>query len=161
MHILFAYHIDGAPTISQHYGNGKESFSYALYRTEKELIEELNRLNPGAAKILTTAEVAAVRRSEPKQEKQTAADMFVTLLGDEWDGSQNDLRRAIEQRKVKVTRENDEFISVILPGRKRASRFYFHELAQGKERAKMREQEKAKAAARKKRQLGRDAADDL
>lgn len=160
-HILFGYHIDGAAMIGRYYGTGKESFDHACYRTEKALVEELNRRNPEAKKIMTTAAVAAERRAGSNRERQTPADIFVALLGDTWDGDEDKLRRAADEKKIKVTRQNDDYISVILPGRRRAVRLFLGELAQAKDRAKMRQLQAAKTAAKGKQQIDREAADDL
>jgi hypothetical protein len=165
LHVLFGYHTQENPPrvfLSSHYGAGKASFSYTAFITEKLINERLNRARgPTENRLVSTADVGRERRPKRNREKQTPADILVTILGPDWDGRRESLLPALRKKKITVTRHNDDFLSVLLPGRKRAVRLYLDELVQAYDRAKQRQIAAAKTAARKKRQLGSQAADDL
>ncbi|MEY2508804.1 MAG: hypothetical protein QOH01_3133 [Verrucomicrobiota bacterium] len=165
LHVLFGYHTEENPPrvlLSARYGAGKRSFSFTAFITEKRINESLNQARgPIENRLVTTAEVGRERRPKRNREKQTPADILITILGPDWDGERKNLIPILRKKKIAVTRHNDEFLSVVLPGRKRAVRLYLDELVQAYDRAKQRQIAAAKTAARKKRQLGSQAADDL
>lgn len=165
LHVLFGYHTREDPPrvfLSSHYGAGKPSFSYAGYVAEKRINDRLNRArSPAERRLVTTADVGRERRPKKSREIQTPADILVTILGSDWDGRQEKLLAVLKKKKIAVTRHYDEFFSAILPGRKRAVRLYLDELAQAYDRAEQRQIAAAKKAARKKRQLDSQAADEL
>jgi hypothetical protein len=165
LHVLFGYHTQqSCPQVflSSQYGAGKPSFSYTAFIAEKHINERLNRSRaPNQNQLMTTADIGRKRRPQKTRESQTPADILITLLGPDWDGRPENLLSVLKKKKIAVTRHNDEFLSAVLPGRKKAVRLYLDELAQAYDRAKQRQMEAAKKAARKKKQLDSQAADDL
>jgi hypothetical protein len=165
LHVLFGYHTqEDSPRVflSFHYGAGKPSFSHSGFVTEKRINERLNRARgPNESRLVSTADIGRERRPKQSRETQTPADILISILGSDWDGRQESLLAALKKKQIPVTRHNDEFLSAILPGRKKAVRLYLDELAQAYDRAKQRQIASTKKAARKKKQLGSQAADDL
>jgi hypothetical protein len=165
LHVLFGYHTQEEwPRVflSSQYGAGKPSFSHTAFVAEKRINERLNRARgPTEKHLVTTADVGRQRRPLKNREKQTPADILITILGADWDGRPENLLAVLKKKKIAVTRHNDEFLSAVLPGRKRAVRLYLDELAQAYDRAEQRQIAAAKKVARKKKQLDSQAADDL
>jgi hypothetical protein len=165
LHVLFGYHTqEKSPRVflSSQYGAGKPSFSHTAFVSEKSINERLNRARaPNQNQLMTTADIGRKRRPKKSPESQTPADILITILGPDWDGSPKNVLAVLKKKKIAVTRHNDEFLSAVLPGRKKAVRLYLEELTQAYDRAEQRQIAATKKAARKQKQLDSRAADDL